>query len=219
MIRRRLLNENYMIYFQPKEMSMVDFPNYFGFITSPNANPSKIPLPLSEGRMWCLDNNAFTTGFNPNRYFSLINKFHPFIEQCMFAVIPDRVGDASETLKLYYQWYDEFKQLGVPLAYVSQDGQDQLPLPEDFQWLFIGGTDNWKMSKRSEQLIRKCQSLGKKIHVGRVNSLKRMMWCKYLNVNSVDGTHIKFGPDINKKKLIRWMHKTNSKKFLIGGTQ
>ena len=61
--------------------------------------------------------------------------------------MPDVVGNARVTVRAFYTWHNALK--GWPLAFVAQDGQEDLDLPEPTLWttLFVGGTTDWKLSK------------------------------------------------------------------------
>jgi hypothetical protein len=41
--------------------------------------------------------------------------------------------------------------------------------------------------------------------MGRVNSLKRFRAARSMGCDSVDGTYLTFGPDINLPKLLSWL--------------
>jgi hypothetical protein len=43
------------------------------------------------------------------------------------------------------------------------------------------------------------------VHVGRVNSLTRMRRFSHCAVDSVDGTYLKHGPDVNLAHIGRWL--------------
>ena len=75
--------------------------------------------------------------------------------------------------------------------------------------LFVGGTTEYKLGEQAVSAIRKAQELGKKVHVGRVNSKKRVEIFNSLKVDSVDGTYLIFGPDTNFPNLERWMKSAN----------
>ena len=80
----------------------------------------------------------------------------------------------------------------------AQDGLEKIKwavkfLPYDC--LFIGGSTEWKMGSGADQCIKIAKSRGKWVHVGRVNSQKRIRHFKLVGVDSVDGTSLTYAPD------------------------
>jgi len=57
-----------------------------------------------------------------------------------------------------------------------------------FQALFVGGSTRWKLGPHAATLIREAKWCAKWVHVGRVNTLRRIAWCKALGVDSIDGS-------------------------------
>lgn len=138
----------------------------FGILTTPSHRG--VVQGIKNGMDWAADNEAFTRGFDPERFFPWLSMLLPYRDTCLFVAVPDVVGDATATLKSYWRWFQHFS--GWPLAFVAQDGQEDLPFPGD-EWrvLFIGGTTEWKIGPGAEACIRRAQEMGKGIHIGRVN--------------------------------------------------
>ena len=122
---------------------------------------------------------------------------------CLFVVAPDVVGQAQATLEKYQYWGPKLRRDGWPVAFVAQDGQENLPFPASFDALFIGGSTAWKMSEAALMCIKRAQMLGKWVHVGRVNSQLRIAHFQLASVNSVDGTSLCFAPTKNFRRLNR----------------
>jgi hypothetical protein len=156
----------------------------FGIMTHPGR--WGISAGIKGGMPWAADNQAFTKCFNPVEYQEWLVKLADYRSTCLFVTIPDRVGDAAETLALFDRWYKHPMFAGWPLAFVAQDGQEDLPLPDSNHWgtLFIGGSTRWKLSSAAEELIARAQQIGKHIHVGRVN-----YWRRYIHFASLEGSH------------------------------
>jgi len=169
----------------------------FGVMSQPRNQ--HVAIGIQEGRKFGVDNNAFNDGFDPDKFFAHLEKLKPYMDQCLFIVCPDVVGDAESTIELWARWSKQIKQYG-PIAFVAQDGQERLPLPSDFDWLFIGGTTDWKMGDGAKNCIRRAQKMGKSVHVGRVNSLGRFRYFQKLGVDSVDGTNPIYEPDIARRR-------------------
>ena len=127
-----------------------------------------------------------------------------YVSGCLFVSCPDVVADARATLRLFEEWrpalqyvwatvneddVDPGQPVHQPIAFVAQDGQERLPVPwEHFQALFVGGSTQWKLGPHAAALIREAKRRGKWVHVGRVNTLRRIAWFKALEVDSIDGT-------------------------------
>lgn len=96
------------------------------------------------------------------------------------------------------------RALGFPAALVAQDGLECLTAPWDaFDALFIGGTTEWKLSTHVAALVAEARARCKWVHVGRVNSGKRLAWAHSLRADSVDGTQLRFRPSIYLPRLKR----------------
>ena len=185
-----------MIYFSPRIA-----PAEFGYIASPAGQIGVRHLT----RVWGCDNQVFTKKFDPVKFFRWLRFAKPYRETCKFVVAPDVVGDCTATLRQYEHFAGAIRALGYPVAFAAQDGQESYPLPIDYDCLFVGGSTGWKLSPASIGLIRHAQTCGKWIHVGRVNGLRRIGHCLELGVDSVDGTHPCFEPDVAFRNIHHWM--------------
>lgn len=137
-------------------------------------------------RHFAIDNGAYSL-FDPEAFRKLLSKESHRIELCRFVAVPDVVGSARRTLEVFHQWHHEL--INWNLAYVCQDGQEDLPIPwAEIDAIFIGGSTHWKMSKSATQCIKAAQALEKWVHVGRVNTAGRFEYFQDLGVNSIDGT-------------------------------
>lgn len=177
----------------------------FGHLLTPASRG--IPEGVQAGRPWSADNQAFTIGFQERRFYDWLETMEPFWNNCLFVTVPDVVGDCEATLELFK--YYEPELWGWPLAFVAQDGQEDRPLPDRFDCLFVGGSTAWKESQAAVEVIKRAQVLGKHIHVGRVNTKRRYMAFKVLEGSAdftCDGTRQRFdgvGPTL--KAFRGWM--------------
>jgi hypothetical protein len=85
----------------------------------------------------------------------------------------------------------------------------------DIDALFIGGDDRWKMGPIAMGMVESALNKGKWTHIGRVNSWKRLNQAAAYGVDSVDGTMLAFGPDVNLKKLRTWLDQLEKKPHLF----
>lgn len=162
------------------------------------------------GWMWAADNGCYGKGWpGPEKWLEWLQQHTP--EQrafCLFATLPDVVGDAEASLARSLTYLDAVQALGYPIALVTQDGMTPDMVPWDrIDWLFIGGTDAHKLGPEAKRLIAAAKRHGKRIHVGRVNSQRRYESFAALGCDSADGTYLAFGPHINLPKLQSWMRK------------
>jgi hypothetical protein len=72
----------------------------------------------------------------------------------------------------------------------------------------------WKLSGAAELCVREARLAGKWVHVGRVNSWRRLDLVANWNVDSVDGTYLAFGPDANGARLARWLRRLDTQPVL-----
>ncbi len=169
---------------------------------------------------WGGDNSCFTTkasGFDFWRYLEMLH--HPLLDKstCLFVNAPDVltvasdgavVGDAKATLRRFPMWGAIIRALGFPVALVAQDGLetilDDVPWA-DFDVLFIGGSDAFKLGDGAKACVDEAKRRGKRTHMGRVNSLKRLRLANGWGIDTADGTYLKFGPEKNLPKLLGWL--------------
>lgn len=174
-------------------LSMKGWHSNFGVMTSPSNR--MCPLAVKQGRLWAMDNEAFTLSlrgetFKLNRWLDHWHKVAPFSSKCLFLVIPDAVASSEATIKLWKVWSPVFRLFcgDVPLAFVAQNGQENLPFPADCQAIFIGGSTEWKLSPMALEVISRAKQEGKWVHIGRVNTIKRFRHFELAGADSCDGT-------------------------------
>lgn len=161
----------------------------------------------------------------------LVGTVAPLASSCFFATVPDvlrwievdgkriPVGDAEATLARYGRLAAVVRKLGLPAALVAQDG---LELDGDFlvagservAWddvdvIFVGGSDSFKLGPDARRICEEARLRGKWIHVGRVNSWKRIAHVRDY-ADSVDGTFLGFGPRANWPRLEGWLDRLDA---------
>lgn len=154
------------------------------------------------------DNGCFGKGYpGDDKWLAwLERKASVGTDRFRFATAPDVVGDAHATLARSVPLLPYIRERGYPAALVGQDGMEELDLPwTEFDALFIGGTTDWKLGPGALHLANEAKERGKRLHMGRVNSKKRIEYARSIGCDSVDGTYLAFGPDINLPKLLRWL--------------
>ena len=143
---------------------------------------------LDDGWFWMMDNNAFGNNFNFDNWINMIDKFSVYRQTCLGIPAPDVVGNCNQTIKLFWEHKSIIKDYGLTVAFVTQDGlTPQLTPWAEFDTLFIGGSDSHKLGAEAGLLISAARENGKHVHIGRVNSQRRLEE-KFWMADSVDGT-------------------------------
>lgn len=164
---------------------------------------------VEPGFLVCADNGCFGKGYPGDaKWLEWLKTLNP--AQVSFATAPDVVGDAVGTLRKSLPHLQVIREMGIPASLVAQDGLEDLKVPwDEFDVLFIGGSTEWKLGPQAKELAGLANVRGKNVHMGRVNSFKRMSYAKQIGCTSVDGTFITFGPDVNLPKVLSWVERVN----------
>ncbi len=177
-----------------------------GLIESPlQQMPKWVGRAHAIGTPWCADNGCFTDAWDETKWWTWLQGRVPYAGTCLFATAPDVVGDAGATLDLSTPWLERIRFLGFPVALVAQDGLEELTVPwDDFDVLFLGGTDSFKLGPAARLLTGEARRRGKPVHMGRVNSEKRFAYARAIGCTSVDGTAVVFNPGRRLPELLSW---------------
>lgn len=175
-----------------------------GCMTTP-AQGNRIP----DGAVWAADNGKFGKGW-PGAdawYAWLTRQVQRYgADRCLWAVAPDVPFDAAGTLAESLPWLAQIRELGIPAAFAAQDGCDELGIPwDDFDVLFLAGSTEWKEGPVACRLAGEAKAHGKGVHMGRVNSKRRLRIAEDHGCDSADGTYLAFGPDTNLPTLLGWL--------------
>lgn len=159
--------------------------------------PDDVPIGVDNA---CFNNPS---GYSDERYERYLSKMPH--NRTLFATAPDVVGDHAATVERSGQMLRRIRELGYKPAFVAQDGWDAATTPwEDFDCLFVGGSTEFKF-RGGRRAVYAAKRLGKWAHMGRVNSLDRLRAAVSIGCDSADGTFLKFGPDVNTPRLLRWL--------------
>jgi hypothetical protein len=107
-----------------------------------------------------------------------------------FAVLPDIVAGGLQSLDFSLRWRERLGKPKCHLVLPVQDGmhrQDVEKIVGPELGIFIGGTTEWKENSMREwgTLAR---DTGAHLHVGRVNSARRIHLCVAAGAHSFDGS-------------------------------
>jgi len=192
-----------------------------GYIDTPNQG-NALPLDV----IWCADNSRFSMkDWTEAKWWNFLKKNAHRADTCAFASAPDvvhqveiapgkvvPVGDMKATLELSRKWFRAIRELGYKVALVSQDGWDEIAdeVPwDEFDALFVGGSDEHKLGPEGRRAIEAAKAHGKWVHIGRVQSAKRMRYCEEVGADSADGSYLVSGAraggaNINTPKVLNW---------------
>jgi len=145
------------------------------------------------GIPWALDNGvfgAFTAGKEWSeeplyRFLDAYSLWSP-----MWVVVPDCITNRDETLRMWDAHAPALQAFGVPLAMAVQDGMTPDDVPKEASIVFVGGSTSWKW----RNLPMWAESF-KRVHVGRVNSLRLLLMAEKSGAESCDGTGWFRAPD------------------------
>lgn len=178
-------------------------------MTTP-AQGNRIPA----GARWCADNGRFGKGWpGEQRWWTWLTRrvTEYGTGHCLFAAAPDVVGDFLATWDLARPWLPKIRALGVPVAYVAQDGSapDWLIPWGEFDVLFLGGTDAFKLGPDARALAAEAVRRGIWVHMGRVNTKNRLYYAAALGCSSADGTTLtrkrRGEPEQNLRYMLAWL--------------
>jgi len=140
------------------------------------------------GGVFAIDNGAFS-GFRSEEFAALLKREEPNRSKCLFVTVPDVVAAGRRTLEIWKYRHNIVRHW--PLALVAQDGMEDLEIPwGDMSAVFIGGGDPWKDSKASLDIVKTAKTLGKHVHVGRVNTAKRFKLFAEAGADTCDGSGV-----------------------------
>lgn len=192
------------------------------------ANPSTGPIrqAMSEGLLGCMitpkqgnklpappaafavDNGCFGQGYPGDKAFCwfLMHMSAQARERCLFATAPDVPFDAAATIERLDRFYMLMRgKWGLPVAFAAQNGLENMDVPwSKFDVLFLGGDTEWKLGPEARDLVRQAKERYKKVHMGRVNSLKRLKYAEAVGCDTADGTFLVKAPDKNLPIVLGW---------------
>ncbi|MFO0610637.1 MAG: hypothetical protein U0324_46170 [Polyangiales bacterium] len=118
-----------------------------------------------------------------------------------WVVLPDVVADAAATFDLSAEDLPTLACLGFTLAFVVQDGMspETFPLWDHVAVVFVGGSLRWKLDT-APAWCRAARERGKRCHIGRMGSARRVRWARAIRADSVDSCV----PLWSERKLNQW---------------
>ena len=148
----------------------------------------------SEGFAYALDNGAWTahTHDEPFDSAAFLRAVAALGAGADFVVAPDIVCGGPESLDLSLSWLDGLLAVTRRVLIPVQNGMtpdDLRPHLSDRVGLFVGGDDAWKESSCA-MWGRLAREVGCWLHVGRVNTARRIAICAAAGADSIDGSSV-----------------------------
>jgi len=173
------------------EPQMLEYAHpHLGRLVQPRHYP-RIAETARRGIPWAADNDAFKS-FDAAAFEKMLWTLRG-LPGCRFVTSPDVVGDAGLTDLLFEEWAPIIARHDLPVAYVIQEDGCEYE-PRGIFWgaisaLFIGCVnDEEKLGERIRELVVEAKRRGKWVHMGRVNSDRRIRYAREIGCDSVDGT-------------------------------
>lgn len=148
----------------------------------------------TEGFRYALDNGAWTSHQRGEPFDgdAFMRAVYALGEDADFIVIPDIVAGGLQSLEFSMAWLKKLQSLMIGRFFLLpvQDGMgecDIAPLVGPSLGIFVGGSTEWKESSLylwGEVARRR----GAWLHVGRVNSERRIHLCAAAGADSFDGS-------------------------------
>lgn len=178
------------------------FPGMVGHLYSPGGQRGPYDFP---GWEYALDNGAFKSYLDGSdwdwrAWIKLLEWAKSSGKPPLWALVPDVVANAQETIKRWHKWEPKVRGYGWPLAFAVQDGMTPKDVPLEADVVFVGGTRTWKW-----ETVEMWGSSFPRTHVGRVNSYWGLVKCKESGVESTDGTGWVMGDQTQWGSLVRFM--------------
>lgn len=145
------------------------------------------------GFRYALDNGAWTafaTGrpWDEAGFLRLVDRLGAGAD---FLVLPDIVAGGLASLDLSLSWAPRLAG-ACPLLLAVQNGMDKAmiaPLVGPRLGLFVGGDTPWKEATMATW-GRVARETGAYLHIGRVNSARRIALCAHAGADSFDGSSV-----------------------------
>lgn len=191
----------------PKRLPVLLSHPMLGVLTQPESIHRNYVAPF---RVWAADNGCFAKGasFVLADYLRWLGTFKDLAGKCLFATCPDILEDHAGTWARSAEVFPAIRELGFKAALVAQNGIEDAEVEwPAFDVLFLGGSTAWKLSQAARTVTQEARRQGKWVHMGRVNSLRRLDYAALIGCDSADGNFLAFGPDKNLPRLLSWLAK------------
>lgn len=148
--------------------------------------------PQHQGFAYALDNGAWWAFQNgqPFDEQAFLRAYDRFAEGADFVVLPDVVAGGEASLAFSLEWRHRLGRPPCPLMLAVQDGMPTYEIAPHIGpdcGIFVGGSTEWKISSMPSWGIL-AEVYRAKMHVGRVNTARRIAMCHAAGADSFDGS-------------------------------
>lgn len=201
---------------------------------------------LEPGIDWIADNGIYSRAYPGDAmYLRWLGQHADQGAWCRFAVAPDVVADHTATWERSWPMLRPIRETIGRVAMCAQNGAtpDDMPWGR-IDAVFLAGIvecercrwvpsiadlpmshcpnghkmTEWKVGGAATAITVEAKRRGVWVHMGRVNSLRRLRRATAMGCDSADGTYIAYGPDINLSRLLGWLRDVNQPAlFNLGG--
>lgn len=147
----------------------------------------------NEGMPYSLDNGAWWAFANKQPFDeqAFLRAYDLLADGADFVVLPDIVAGGMRSLDFSLGWRERLPRV-CPQLLAVQDGmepEDIAPLVGRELGIFVGGSTEWKLARLADWGALAKQT-GAYLHVGRVNSVRRIALCAAARADSFDGSSV-----------------------------
>lgn len=181
------------------------YPGKIGHLFSPGAQRG--PFTREFGIPYAFDNGAFALGeaWQEEPWIKMLDWGRLSGQRPLWALVPDVVGDRAGTLRRWGQYAGIVADYGWPLAFAVQDGMVAADVPISADVVFVGGSTEWKW----KTMPMWCGHF-QRVHVGRVNTYRRLWQCDDAGAESCDGTGWTRGDQIQARGLRAYLEESTN---------
>lgn len=160
-------------------------PGKLGWLVGPSA---RTKTRLRPWMPYALDNDAFAAfssgrDWSESEWLEMLKWARSSGIKPLWSLIPDVVANKQATLAKWDRYASTVDRFGFLKAFAVQDGMKLSDVPREAAVVFVGGTTEWKW-----RTLPMWANSFPRVHVGRVNELRRLWTCEDLGVESVDGS-------------------------------
>jgi hypothetical protein len=177
------------------------FPGRIGHLYSPGGERGPW-----EFMPYGIDNGVFAKGplWSEDEYFRLLEWARRSGQPPLWNLVPDTVGDRDHTLRKWDRYYYRCRSYGWALAFAVQDGMTPGDVPSEADVVFVGGSTEWKWKTVSFW----CAEFDH-VHVGRVNTYRRLWQCHDAGAKSADGTGFNRGDQLQTRGILAYLEESS----------
>lgn len=183
------------------------FPGLIGHLFSPGAQRG--PFPFCP---YALDNGVFAKGsdWSVEPWIKMLDWARISGQEPLWNLVPDSVGDRDATLRKWDEFSPIARRYGWPLAFAVQDGMTESDVPAEASVVFVGGSTEWKWDTYRDW----CAAFPR-VHIGRVNTYRRLFDCHDAGAESTDGTGFTRGDQRQWRGLCAFCEESTGRKKRI----